>query len=187
MKHRVTCVLLASAVAGACADSANTATEPDLLTVPVFSQHPAAEHARNFRAHATGAEEVPPNDSRAQGQAVFQLSRDGTELQYRLNVANIQNVTQAHIHCAPVGSNGGIALWLYPSAPPARLIPGRSSGVLGTGTATDGDVVTVDASAVCPGGIATLAELVEKLRTGGAYVNVHTLQYPPGEIRGQIH
>lgn len=187
MKSRVSCILIAVGVVGACAETGNT--EPELLTTPAFSQHGggnAASHARNFRAHATGDEEVPSNDSRAQGQAVFQLSRDGSTLSYRLNVANIQNVTQAHIHCAPEGSNGSVALWLYPSAPPAQPIPGRSSGVLGAGLATDANIVPVADSAVCPGGIASLADLVEKIRTGGAYVNVHTAQFLPGEIRGQI-
>lgn len=189
MKCRVSCILIAVGVVGACAETANNETE--LLTAPAFSQHGggnAASHeeARNFRAHATGDEEVPSNESRAQGQAIFQLSKDGAELSYRLNVANIQNVTQAHIHCAPEGSNGSVALWLYPSAPPAQPIPGRSSGVLGAGVATDANVVPIADSAVCPGGIANLADLVEKLRTGGAYVNVHTAQFPPGEIRGQI-
>ena len=37
----------------------------------------------------------------------------------------------AHIHLAPTpGANGGIVVWLYPSGPPASLIPGRSDGVL---------------------------------------------------------
>lgn len=188
MKSRMSCILIAVGVASGCADAGNRNSEPELMTAPVFSHGGgnAASHegARNFRAHATGAEEVPANDSRGQGQAVFQLSKDGTELSYRLNVANIQNVTQAHIHCGPHGVNGGVTLWLYPSAPPAQLIPGRSSGVLGTGVATDANIVPIADSAVCPGGIANLDDLVEKLRTGGAYVNVHTSQFPPGEIRG---
>jgi hypothetical protein len=32
----------------------------------------------------------------------------------------------------------------------------------------------------------TLEDLIEHFYNGNAYVNVHTLQYPPGEIRGQI-
>lgn len=134
---------------------------------------------RNFVAHLSGGEEVPPVDTKATGQAMFQLSRDGTELSFRLNVANIENVTQAHIHLAPAGSNGGVVAWLYPDGPPAQLIPGRSDGVLATGTITAADLV---------GGLAglDLSDLVEAMRTGNAYVNVHTSQFPGGEIRGQI-
>ncbi|HET9487001.1 MAG TPA: CHRD domain-containing protein [Chryseosolibacter sp.] len=35
--------------------------------------------------------------------------------------------------------------------------------------------------------MATFEDLVERMRTGGAYVNAHTPAYPGGEIRGQIH
>jgi hypothetical protein len=136
-----------------------------------------AAQPENFRAHLSGGEEVPPNDSKATGQAIFQM-KDGA-LHYKLIVANIQNVTQAHIHLAPAGANGGVVAWLYPSAPPAQLIPGRSSGVLAEGVITDADLVGALTGA-------TLEELLEEMRNGGAYVNVHTSQFPPGEVRGQI-
>jgi hypothetical protein len=142
---------------------------------------------QNFNTHMTGAEEVPIRDTRAQGQTNFQLNRAETELSYHLNVANIQNITQAHIHCGPAGANGPVVLWLYPSAPPAMLIPGRSSGVLNRGTATDADIVSQPASAVCPGGVDSFDDLVAQMRAGNTYVNVHTSQFPPGEIRGQIN
>jgi len=127
----------------------------------------------------SGGEEVPPVDTRAQGQAVFQLSRDGSELSYRLIVANIQNVTQAHIHMAPRGVNGPVVAWLYPEGPPTQLIPGRFNGVLATGTITADDLVGPLAGA-------ELEELIEAMLAGNLYVNVHTSQFPPGEIRGQI-
>jgi hypothetical protein len=31
-----------------------------------------------------------------------------------------------------------------------------------------------------------MEELLEAMRTGGAYVNVHTLAHPGGEIRGHV-
>ena len=68
--------------------------------------------------------------------------------------------------------------WLHPSAPLAVLIPGRSQGVLGERGATAADLVG-------PFADQPLSVLVEALRTG-AYANVHTSQFPLGEIRGQI-
>jgi hypothetical protein len=146
-----------------------------LLSVPAVAAGP--DH--NFRAHLSGGEEVPPNDSRATGQAIFKLDRAGESIDYKLIVANIQNVTMAHIHLAPVGQNGGVVVWLYPDAPPMQLIPGRSDGVLATGTITASDLVGALEDA-------DLADLVEEMRTGNAYVNVHTSQFPGGEVRGQI-
>ena len=134
-----------------------------------------------WTASLSGAEEVAtvPVETAARGQAVLQLSRDGSALRYRLIVANIENVTQAHIHMAPRGANGGVVAWLYPHGPPAQLIPGRSSGILATGTITS-------ASLVGPLAGQPLGSLVDAIDDGNAYVNVHTAQYPAGEIRGQV-
>lgn len=134
---------------------------------------------RNFRTHATGSQEVPANNSRAQGQANFQLSPDGAELHFKLIVANIQNVTQAHIHQGEPGVNGPIVAWLYPSGPPAQLIPGRTQGVLREGVITSDNLVGPLAGQ-------PLSALIELIETGNAYVNIHTSQFPPGEIRGNF-
>jgi hypothetical protein len=117
-------------------------------------------------------------ETRGRGVATFRMNDDGT-MTYRLIVANIENVQMAHIHIAPPGSNGPIAVWLYPDGPPAVLIEGRVNGVLATGTIEDGDLMGPLAGM-------TVADLAGQIRTGQAYVNVHTVQYPGGEIRGQI-
>lgn len=184
MRTRGFAVLLAVAVAGsagACSD-APAPTQPAAITVPVQVQtgmHAGSPH--NHRTHLTGDAERPvPNDSRAQGQAIFQVSDDGSQIEYKLIVANIENVTQAHIHCcANAEGTAGIVVWLYPSAPPAQLIPGRSQGVLGEGVITQSSLV---------GGLAgqSLGVLLDRIASGLAYVNVHTTQFPPGEIRGQL-
>jgi len=119
-------------------------------------------------------------DTRAQGQAVFTVARDGGSVSYRLITANIENVTMAHFHLAPTpGANGGIVVWLYPAAPPASLIAGRSDGVLATGTFTATSLTGALAGQ-------PLDALVAALEDGRAYVNVHTSQHPAGEIRGNF-
>lgn len=132
-----------------------------------------------FVAPASGDQEVPPVNTRARGNAVFQLSRDETELSYRLIVANIENVTMAHIHLGGVGENGPVVVWLYPDNPPPELIPGRFSGILAQGVITDDDLVGPLAGM-------TVADLVDEILAGNAYTNVHTSQFPAGEVRGQI-
>jgi hypothetical protein len=149
-----------------------------LLTL-VLAAPALAESDRNFGAHLTGAQEVPSVETMATGQALFKLSKDGNELTYKLIVANIENVTQAHIHIAPMGVNGPVVVWLYPRHPPAMLIEGRFSGILATGTITADDLVGPLAGA-------SLSDLIDLLSAGNAYVNVHTLQFPAGEVRGQI-
>lgn len=133
----------------------------------------------NFVATLSGDEEVPPTETRARGTAHFQLRPNGDGLSFKLVVANIMNVTMAHIHLAPAGQNGGVVVWLYPSEPPAQLIPGRFNGVLAHRTITEANLVGALAGE-------PLSALIDEIQAGNAYVNVHTSQYPGGEIRGQI-
>ena len=151
---------------------------------------------RNYRAHLSGKNQVPNLvETRAQGQAIFQISEDGSQMYYKLIVANIENVFMAHIHLAAADSNGPPVVWLYPDAPfssipPFSFIPGRFGGVLAEGIITESNL-----TGPLAGG--TLAQLVALFDSGLAYVNVHTNDFvdppntgagdfPGGEVRGQI-
>src|SRR5262245_16133986 len=133
-----------------------------------------ANEQRNFRTHLTGDAERPtPRETRAQGEAIFQLSADGTRLDYRLIATNIENVVQAHIHCGSAEVAGPVVVFLYPSAPPpAAPGAGRTDGVIAEGTITAASVIARPDSAACPGGLATFDDLVAKLRSSHAYVKI---------------
>lgn len=152
------------------------AMEPEVMNaqfqIEEDAQKAHLKKVQSFKAHLDGDQEVPtPVDTKATGQTNFKLSKDGSSLSYKLIVANIENVAAAHIHIGERGSNGGVAVTLYGGG----LIEGRTSGVLAEGMITS-DMVTGY----------TLAELLDIMLTGGAYVNVHTSQNPGGELRGQI-
>jgi hypothetical protein len=137
---------------------------------------------RVFIAHLTGDEEVPPVDTQAQGQTSFRLAKDGEKLRFKLNVARIEGLTQAHIHCGPAGVNGPVTVFLFGFEPAGVTVNGR----LATGRITDAEVIPLSDSAACPGGISDLRDLIARTRAGLTYVNVHTLANPGGEIRGQL-
>lgn len=130
---------------------------------------------RNFRAHLSSDQEVPPVESMATGQAIFQLSKDGETLGYKLIVANIEDVLAAHIHMAPVGASAGVVVALYTGG----LISGKTNGILAEGEITADDLVGALVGM-------ELKDLLDKMEWGQTYVNVHTVMYPGGEIRGQI-
>lgn len=168
-------ILVASALAAGCSDQ--TVAPTDLGVDQALIR--AAPDDRNLAAELQGSQEVPAVQTDARGVATFHLNKAGTELHYRVHVANIDNVLMAHIHVAPPGVNGPIVVWLYPPAPPPSLIPGESRGLLARGTITDANLVG-------PLADMTLADLLAEMRAGNTYVNVHTQQNPGGEIRGQI-
>lgn len=139
--------------------------------------------ATSFTATLSGAEEVPPVPTTATGDAEFTVS--GDQLTYTVNVTNLQNAVVAHIHIAPRGENGPVRLDLCGTA----ALPACTSGTGVLVTATNG--TTVGTPPI------TFDSLLSAMRSGGAYVNVHTNdgQGEPntgpgdmatGEIRGQI-
>jgi hypothetical protein len=129
---------------------------------------------RNFRAHLSGSNEVPAVNTQAQGHAIFQLSKDGSSLHYKLIVANIDDVFAAHIHCAPAGQNGPIGVTLFGGAV-----------VTINGILAEDDITAPNEGNAC--GWDDLEDVVSAIQSGGAYVNVHTNANPGGEIRGQVH
>ena len=147
---------------------------------------PTALAGDNFVAPLSGDQEVPARDTRAVGVAKFKLSQDGTALEFKINVANIDNVFASHIHCGAVGVNGPVGVTLFAGAPAG----GRVNGTLAEGTIT-----APDAGNGC--GWTDLSAVLAAIRSGNTYVNVHTNDgvappntgpgdFPGGEIRGQI-
>jgi hypothetical protein len=70
---------------------------------------------------------------------------------------------------------------LYPSGSPGVLIPGTTNGILAQGVITQANMVGTG-----PNLGLTFEGLIDHIKAGNAYVNVHTTLYPGGEIRGQI-
>jgi hypothetical protein len=184
-------LLMAGVCAAACtACTQNSPIEPSATAAagaPGAMRSAQVTVPLNFGAHLTGAEEVPVRDTRAQGQAIFQLSRDGTALSYRLIASNIENVTASHIHVGPAGTNGPVVAFLFGDVPPGG---GRTDGVLATGTITEANLVGPLAGQ-------PFSALIDAIQAGNTYVNVHTNDgvpptntgpgdFPGGEIRGQI-
>ncbi len=151
------------------------ATAPSAIDVPILETR---GESHNFVAAQSGGEEVPANATQSRGHARFWLSADGTELRYRLKVANIEGVTQAHIHLAAPGANGPVVAFLY-GFNPAGI---TTNGILAEGTLTRANLIA--RPAIGFGG--TMAELVDRMRDGRAYVNTHTLAIPAGQVRGQV-
>jgi len=159
----------------------NVHTKPSHLGGEIRGQVGAADDG--FKAVLTGTGEVltpdstsTPGTSLATGRAVFWMDEHGGAIHFRLEVHNITGVFASHIHLNGAGVNGPVVVFLFSSATPT----GTVNGLLSQGTIT---------SANLTGPLAghSLAELLTDIRSGDAYVNVHTKpDHLGGEIRGQI-
>gem|GEM_PF-757837 len=114
----------------------------------------------NFVASLSGFNESPPSQSVGSGSATMRMVGDDGVLEVTFAVSNLAgDLTASHIHLGNVGQNGGVSLNLAPS---------------GTSFSATYDITGNTA-------------LIDAMRSGGAYVNVHSSAYPAGELRGQVH
>jgi hypothetical protein len=110
-----------------------------------------------FTATLTGAQETPPNISTATGRATLLLSPDEKTARVSLTFAGLSSgQTDAHIH-GPAAA--GV------SAPPIFPLP--------LGQLSDFSITLTAAQ-------------VQDLKNGLFYINVHSINFPAGEIRGQF-
>ncbi len=118
--------------------------------------------ATSYDTRLGGNSEVPPVTTAATGEGDFTLDPSLTQFAFVVRVADIQDITAAHIHRGPAGQNGPVVHALFDGSgtfDPTHPLAGN---------------VTLSA--------ADLADLLGNLY----YVNVHTTQHSTGEIRGQI-
>ena len=127
-----------------------------------------------FTATLSAGNEVanPPVVSTGAASAVITFV--GGQLLFRVDVNGTTNVTRAHIHGpAAAGVNAGIRMNFY--EPPQGTTPLNF-----TTTAT-----LANGIGGVPIGV-SMDSLLVLMRSGNAYVNIHTSTYPSGELRGQI-
>ena len=119
-----------------------------------------------------GAQEIPTNLSR--GAGIFRGNFvNANTLRYNLRVENLTGPpTGAHFHLGSIGQNGPILKNITLRASPS---PNGTQLWVAEGMWSALDLQQPLNTA-----------LINELNRGNIYVNVHTAEYPDGEIRGQI-
>ena len=174
-------------LAAACGERTQTVAAPD-FSIPVMADEGhGGDGEDHFNPKLLGRNENPPRVTPAHGRAVFHVADDGQSVDYMLVVNDITNVRQSHIHVGPAGDNGPIVVFLYG---PVAAGGGPVSGLIARGTFTAANLIGPLAGH-------PLSDLLDAMRAGNAYVNVHTDDgvppantgpgdFPGGEIRGQL-
>lgn len=146
-----------------------------------------AQEGRRFKATLISYEEVPALSNLATGTFNMLIDFTDSSFDYELSFSGVSGTgaTQAHIHFAQKGVNGGIMVFYCTNlgnGPPGTQ--GCPANGTVSGTITAADVIGGAASQ----GIAVgeFAEVLKGIRAGTVYVNVHSALFPGGELRGQI-
>lgn len=146
---------------------------------------------RTFSTKLIGYNETPLTiNSSASGNFTGTLSSDGTSLQYTLTYQDLSSqVQQAHIHFGRPAITGQIVLFLCtnlgnaPGTVPTPQACPQSGTITGTLTAAD---VIARATQGIDSGATGFAEMIKAMHAGAAYANVHSANFPGGEIRGAL-
>ena len=143
----------------------------------------AQDRALRGEADLSGEQEVPPNDSDAEGEFTIKFDCEFTRARFRLEV-HADDVLQAHLHCGSAGENGPVVAFLFGLFPGGVDVDGQLSAL--TLTQANLDAVNVNCAEAVGYQIETLEDLADAMAAGDVYVNVHTVAFPGGEIRGQV-
>jgi hypothetical protein len=140
-----------------------------------------------FVGHLTGANEVPPVPSSATGLATVVLDAAAQTLQINATFSGLtSNTNAAHIHCcAPLGTNAGVATTVpaFPGFPLGGTSGSFTSAVFDLAQPT----IYNPAFVTLQGGLTQAeAALIAGILNGTTYLNIHTVNFPGGEIRGQL-
>jgi hypothetical protein len=128
-----------------------------LLTTIALALGAEAALAKDVKVNLTGAAETPPVTTSASGQGIIKVAKDKS-VSGTIKTSGIDG-TAAHIHVGPPGQSG----------PPIITL---TKGADGTWTVPPGSKLT--------------DEQYESFRSGNLYVNVHSADHKPGEIRAQL-
>jgi len=142
----------------------------------------------------TGYEETPAAISTT-GNGTFsaRISNDESRIDWELSYSDLQGaVQQSHIHFGQKGITGGISVFLCTNLGngPAGTQPCPAPPATISGT-----ILAADVSPNIPATLAArnqglntgeIDELIQAIRAGATYVNVHSTTWPGGEIRSQI-
>ena len=132
-----------------------------------------------------GYQEVPAISTEGDGKFRARMIDDDA-FKFKLTYDDLSSpVLQSHIHFGQKSVNGGIAVFLCSNLGngPAGTAACPDPGGTVTGTITAEDVVGPAGQGIAPG---EFEEVLDAIRAGVAYVNVHTATFPGGEIRGQL-
>ena len=134
----------------------------------------------------TGYEEVPLAIN-TNGFASLKLRLDdrAQSISFRYEFSGLtNNLVQSHIHFGKEHVAGNVVVFFCgPNVPPApRTCPTATSGAV-SGTLTSANVIADAPQNIAAG---DMTAVFNAIRNDTAYANLHSINFPAGEIRGEL-
>lgn len=137
------------------------------LFVPAFANE-------NYNTDLSGDEEVPSVDTNAEGEAKLEVDDDEEEIRFNVEAEDLEDVVAGHLHQGEEGENGPVVVTLF-----GEESTSNNEDLEVAGTIEENDLEG-------PLENEDISDLVELLKDGEIYANIHTEENPDGEIRGQF-
>ena len=153
------------------------------LLVPAFSVATAAsdDDVTILTASLRGANEVPAINSN--GTASFRaVIHDDGSITFTETFSGLSsNAILSHIHFGEIHVAGGVMIWLCGGGGQPAC-PAATSGTI-SGSITAANVTGPTSQGITAG---DLVSALRAIRQGAGYVNLHSVNFTGGEVRGQV-
>ncbi|OLC34741.1 MAG: hypothetical protein AUH81_11770 [Candidatus Rokubacteria bacterium 13_1_40CM_4_69_5] len=160
------------------------------LVVPAIGVYAVTPETNKVMVKAdplTGYQEATPAGVSTTGSGSFtaEIDEDAQTITYELTYSGLSApAVVAHIHFGNRFTSGGVSAFLCGGGSKPACPAGTTATAIVTGTIIRADVVGPAGQGIAAG---EFDELVRAIRAGMTYANVHTTNFPAGEIRGQIN
>jgi hypothetical protein len=149
-------------------------------------QKQAARHhsdRNEFDADMIGHNEVPVVHTNGSGHVTLQIADDEKSITFTLTYSGLNSAPLfSHIHIGQPNVNGGVSFF-FCGGGGKPACPASATTTPVTGTVTAADVAGLGTQGMPAG---DLGAVIQEIRDGFAYANLHTQTSPGGEIRGQV-
>ncbi len=164
----------------------------------------------SFRTDLAGESEVPPLFSESYGSAL--IVGNDSSFTYQINVTSLDKVTGAFLYKGDPSENGQVLVSFLNSTEPSGVIDGKlvegtinSSSILAplanlttnvtfaiptpgnltnaTSAVSTGNLTNATSAVAPPSKLEALVDLMNQNMT---YINIHTSDFPEGELRGTL-
>jgi len=154
-----------------------------LSLVVLLGTSALASQPIHISADLKGFNEVPAKFTAGKGTFRATIDQTAQTITFTLTFSGLSGApAAAHIHFGQRDVNGGVQVFLCDGAGHTACPAGTSGTVTGTIHAAD-VIPTVPDQGIEAG---EFNKLVIAILAGKTYANIHTAQFPGGEIRGQI-